>query len=118
MQQTTLNELRDLRDCVNKWLKYIEENASVINRGIDNILEYLKKELQVESMKKAKSILKDSAAFKQFCTFRKTNIINRAKLNMEFVKYNKDLFHIALVKIYAFGLINIVKDLTDIMFKA
>ena len=37
---------------------------------------------------------------------------------MEFIKYNKDLFDIALVQIYAFGLINIVKDLTDIMFKA
>ena len=64
IQQTTLTGLRDLRDCVNEWLKHIEENASVINRGIDNILEYLKKELQVESMEKAKSILKDSAAFK------------------------------------------------------
>ena len=48
----------------------------------------------------------------------KTNIINRANLNMEFVKYNKDLFDIAPVEIYAFGLINIAKDLTDIMFKA
>ena len=69
-------------------------------------------------MEKAKSILKGSAAFKQFCTLCKTNIINRANLNMEFVKYNKDLFDIALVEIYAFGLINIAKDLTDIMFKA
>ena len=78
----------------------------------------MKKELQVDSMKKAKSILKDSAAFKQFCTLLKTNIINKANLNMEFVKYNKDLFDIALVEIYAFGLVNIAKDLTDIMFKA
>ena len=37
---------------------------------------------------------------------------------MEFVKYNKDLFDIALVEIYAFGLINIAQNLTDIMSKA
>ena len=118
MQQTTLNGLRGLRECVNEWLKHIEENASVINRGIDNILDYLKRELQIVSVEKAKSILKDAAAFKQFCTLHKTNIINRANMHLEFVKYSKDLFDIALVEIYAFGLINIAKDLTDIMFKA
>ena len=91
MQQTTLNGLRELRDCVNEWFQRIQENASVINRGIDNILEYLKKELQVESIEKAKSILKDSAAFKQFCTLRKTNIINRANLNMEFLSLKNTL---------------------------
>ena len=45
MQQATLSELREVRECVDTKLKRLEECAGFINRGIDNIIEFLKVEL-------------------------------------------------------------------------
>ena len=98
------------------WLKRLEENAAFINRGMDNIFDFLKDELKRESTQKAKNILKDTAAFKQYYALRKNKINNRAKLHMEFGNMSKELYYIFLMEFHAFGLSNLANDLYVYMF--
>ena len=117
MQQATLNGLREVCECVDTRLKRLEESAGFINRGIDNVIQFLKVELQRrETTEKAKNILKDTAAFKQYCALRKNEINNTAKLHMEFGNMNEELYDIFLMEFYAFGLSNLANDMNDYMF--
>ena len=117
MQQATLSGLREVRECVDTRLKCLEACAGFINRGIDNIIEFLKVELQRrETTEKAKNILKDTATFKQYCALRKNEINNRAKLHMEFGNMSEELYDIFLMEFYAFGLSNLANDIYDYMF--
>ena len=83
-----------------------------------NVIEFLKVELQRrETTEKAINILKDTAAFKQYCALRKNEVNNRAKLHMEFGNMNEELYDIFLMEFYAFGLSNLAnhtrKKITD-----
>ena len=116
MQQTTLSGLREVRECVDALLKRLEESAGFINQGMDKIFDFLKDELKRESTEKAKNILKDTAAFKQYYALRKNEINNRAKLHMEFGNMSEQLYDIFLMEFHAFGLYNLANDLYVYMF--
>ena len=116
MQQATLSGLREVRECVDAWLICLEESAGFINRGNDNVIDFLKVELKRETIDKAKTILKDTAAFKQYCALHKNGINNKAKLNIEFGNMNKELYDIFLMEFHAFGLSNLANHMYEYMF--
>ena len=64
MQQATLSGLREVCECVDAWLKRLEESAGFINRGIDNVIDFLTVELMRETIDKAKNIFQYTLCLK------------------------------------------------------
>lgn len=104
MQVVTYYGLRDLTRCVDLRMVQLEEHAVLVNRVVDQIIEFLKEEVGKKIDAEIKNRLINYSSFKQYFSSKRKEMYNRIFKSLNFFNLSQNIFELIFEEIYAFGL--------------
>lgn len=111
MHPSTYYGLRSLIKCIDLRMRYLEEQAPLLNRVVDKIIEYLKQEMSKVIDAEVKNSLIDYTAFKKYLSPKKKEMYSVVMKSQNFFNLSQTTFDFIFEELYAFGMLPVAKHL-------